>query len=412
MRLVIVGASLAGMRAAQAARTKGFDGELTVIGAEAHPPYTRPPLSKELLGGVQEAADVDLRSDQLDVSWRLGVSAAALDRDARVVRLADGAEVPYDRAIVATGCRAKSWPVGDVAVHDLVGVHTLRDLDDALALRAELQEAQRLTIIGAGFIGCEVAATARTRGIEVTLIDIAPTPMLPLGPELGARCAEMHRAHGVDLRLGAAVSAIDGAGGRVAAVTVDGERIETDVLLIALGSALNDEWLRDSGLSLDGGLVCDETLTSTTDPDVLGAGDIVSWPQPLLQGERARVEHWTVAADHGRLAGANALLDRAERAPHAAAPYFWSDQYDVKIQALGFPARAQTLRILESTAEGDRFVAVGEHDGRPVGAIGFNAAARIAWYRRQLTPEASFDELAAAVAADPKTLGAPVGAGA
>jgi 3-phenylpropionate/trans-cinnamate dioxygenase ferredoxin reductase component len=412
MRLVVVGASLAGMRAAQAARAKGFDGELTVIGSEPIPPYTRPPLSKELLGGAQHAADVDLRSDQLDVRWRLGVSATGLDRGARVVRLADGDEIPYDRVIVATGCRARPWPVGRVAVHELAGVHTLRDLDDALALRAELDGARRLTIVGAGFIGCEVAATARKLGVEVTLIDIAPTPMLPLGPELGARCAEIHRGHGVDVRLGTGVGAIDGSGGRVAAVTVGGERIETDVLLIALGSALNDEWLHDSGLTLDGGLQCDATLTSTTDPDVLGAGDIVSWPQSLLGGERARVEHWTVAAEHGRLAGANALLAPAERAPHAVAPYFWSDQYDVKIQAVGFPARAETLRILESTADGDRFVAAGERDGRLVGVIGFNAAARVAWYRRRLTPDATVAALADAVAAEPKALGAPVGASA
>ncbi|HEX5191395.1 MAG TPA: FAD-dependent oxidoreductase [Solirubrobacteraceae bacterium] len=411
MRLVVVGASLAGMRAAQAARAKGFDGELTVIGAEAHPPYTRPPLSKELLGGAQEAADVDLRSSALDVEWRLGVSASELDRDARVVRLADGAEIPYDRVIVATGCRAKSWPVGDVAIHDLNGVHTLRDLDDALRLRVELHDAHRLTIVGAGFIGCEVAATARKRGVEVTLIDIAPTPMLPLGPELGARCADMHRAHGVDLHLGTGVRTVHGDDGRVEAVTLtDGTTIDTDVLLIALGSALNDEWLNESGLQLDGGLVCDETLTSIDDPDVLGAGDIVSWPQPLLRGERARVEHWTVAAEHGRLAGANALLDSAQRAPHAVAPYFWSDQYDVKIQAVGFPARAEALRILESTPGGDRFVAVGERDGRLVGAIGFNAAARVAWYRRRLTPDATVEELEAAIAADPKALGAAVGA--
>ena len=410
MRLVVVGASLAGMRAAHAARAKGFDGELTVIGAEAHPPYTRPPLSKELLGGTQEAADVDLRSDALDVDWRLGVSAAGLDREARVVRLADGAEVPYDRVIVATGCRARTWPVGDVAVHDLAGVHTLRDLDDALALRAELGEARRLTIVGAGFIGCEVAATARTLGVAVTLIDIAPTPMLPLGPELGARCADLHRDHGVDLRLGAGVSGIHGTDGRVATVTVGADRIDTDVLLIALGSALNDQWLRDSGLALDGGLVCDETLTSASDPDVLGAGDIVSWPQALLGGERARVEHWTVAAEHGRLAGANALLDPAERVPHATAPYFWSDQYGVKIQAVGFPARAETLRVLETTADGDRFVTAGERDGRLIGVIGFNAAARVAWYRRRLTPGATLDAIAAEVAAEPKALGAPVGA--
>jgi 3-phenylpropionate/trans-cinnamate dioxygenase ferredoxin reductase subunit len=412
MRLVVVGASLAGMRAAQAARTNGFDGELTVIGAETHPPYTRPPLSKLLLAGEQEATDVDLRSGELDVQWRLGVTATALDRDAHVVRLGDGGEVPYDRVIVATGCRARRWPVGEVAVHDLAGVHTLRGLDDALALRAELEPTRRLTIVGAGFVGCEVAATARARGIEVTLIDVAPTPMGPLGPELGARCAELHRAHGVELRLGAAVSEIHGAGGRVDAVTAGGERIDTDVLLIALGSELNDDWLHDSGLALGGGLHCDETLTSTSDPDVLGAGDIVSWPQPLLGGERARVEHWTVAAEHGRLAGANALLDPAARRAHGAAPYFWSDQYDMKIQAVGFPALAETLQVLESTADGDRSVAAGERDGRLIGVIGVNAAARLAWYRRRLTPEATLAAIAAELATEPKALGAPLRAGA
>jgi NADPH-dependent 2,4-dienoyl-CoA reductase/sulfur reductase-like enzyme len=220
----------------------------------------------------------------------------------------------------------------------------------------------------------------------------------------------MHRAHGVDLRLGGGVSEIHGSDGRVVAVTVGDERIETDVLLIALGSALNDEWLRGSGLELDGGLACDETLTSTADPDVLGAGDIVAWPQPLLGGERARVEHWTVAAEHGRLAGANALLDPAERVPHVGAPYFWSDQYDVKIQAVGFPARAQALRVLEQSANGDRFVAAGERDGRLIGVIGFNAAARVAWYRRRLTPDATLAAIAAEVADEPKALGAPVGA--
>src|SRR5947209_3663360 len=201
-RLVVVGASLAGLRAGQAARKAGFDGELIMVGAERHPPYTRPPLSKQLLAGEHSVDQVHLPSEDLGAEWRLGVSAASLDRGRRRVVLSDGGEVEYDRLILATGSRPRRWP-GPGA--ELSGVHVLRNLDDALALRAAFDDRPRIAIVGAGFIGCEVAQTARKAGLDVTLIDIAPTPMLPLGPDLGAWCAELHHDHGVDLRLGAGV---------------------------------------------------------------------------------------------------------------------------------------------------------------------------------------------------------------
>lgn len=398
-RLVIVGASLAGLRAAQAARAAGFDGELVVVGDEAHLPYTRPPLSKELLAGAQTPEDCAFPSQAVEAEWRLGVAASGLDRARRVVRLADGDEVPYDRVIVATGCRARQWPGAE-------GVHTLRSLDDALALKRALAERPRVAIVGGGFIGCEVAATARKQGLEVTVIDIAPYPMVPLGPELGARCADMHREHGVDLRLGAGVRALQG----TRLELTDGTRIDADLVVMALGAVPNSEWLDGSGLELDPGLACDATLTARGDENVLGAGDVISWPHALADGEQVHVEHWTTAAEHGQLAGRNALLPVSERAAHELPPYFWSDQYDVKIQAVGFPARADRLEILESTPAGDRFVAAGARDGRLVGVVAFNAAKRLGWYRRQLPARPSFEHIRSVVAADEKALGATVAA--
>ena len=207
LRLVIVGASLAGLRAAQAARSAGHDGGIVMIGQEPHLPYTRPPLSKELLQGTQEIEDSALQVGELDVEWRLGVPATRVDRVARRVHLADGSEAPYDRLILATGCRARGW---DGPGHDLVGVHTLRDLEDAVGLRNALASTERLLTVGAGFIGCEVAASARALGVEVTLVDIAAHPLLPFGPQLGERWARTHRDHGVDLRLGVGIAALRG----------------------------------------------------------------------------------------------------------------------------------------------------------------------------------------------------------
>jgi 3-phenylpropionate/trans-cinnamate dioxygenase ferredoxin reductase subunit len=393
-RLVVVGASLAGLRAAQAARAAGFDGELVVVGDEPHLPYTRPPLSKELLAGVQTPDDCALKSQAVDADWRLGAPATGLDRAAKLVRLADGDAVPYDRLIVATGCRARSWPGAA-----LPGMHTLRSVDDALRLKAAFAQRPTVAIIGAGFIGCEVAATARKQGLDVTVVDIAPHPMLPLGPELGELCAAIHRRHGVDLRLETGVAGVDG--GRL--TLTDGSRIGADVVVVALGAVPNTEWL-----GMPGGLACDATLTSLGDPDVLGAGDAISWPHPLAGGEPVRVEHWTTAAEHGQLAGRNALLEPGERSAHQLPPYFWSDQYDVKIQAVGFPNRAERFEILESTPEGDRFVAAGARDGRLVGVVAFNAAKRLGWYRLQLPDAPAFDDIRNAVAADEKALGAAV----
>ena len=384
-RLVIVGASLAGLRAAQAARAGGYEGELVMVGDERHRPYTRPPLSKELLAGGQTPEQCELPHGPLDVRWRLGIAATALDRPSHQVHLADGESLAYDRLILATGCRARSWRGAGA---ELDGVHTLRHLDDSLALSAAFERASHLVIVGAGFIGCEVAATARKRGLEVTLLDIAPHPLLPLGPEIGGRCARLHEEHGVDVRCGTSITAILG-DDRVRGVQLqDGSELPTDLVLLALGAQPNTEWLRTSGLELNAGVVCDATLTSTTDSDVLAAGDITEWPHRLAGGALVRVEHWTTAAEQGQLAGRNVLLDPAQRKAHEAPPYFWSDQYDVKIQSVGFPALSPHLEILEEEPEARRLVATGTRDGRLVAAVTLNAAKRLIAYRRELAPPA------------------------
>ena len=404
-RLVVIGASLAGLRAAQAARAAGFDGDLVMVGDEPHLPYTRPPLSKELLAGEHTVDRVALPVDKVEAEWRLGASAASLDRHGRRVVLADGEEIAYDRLIVATGSRARSWPGAGA---ELDGVHVLRDLDDALALRAAFDRRPRVAIVGAGFIGCEVAQTARKAGLEVTLIDVAATPMVPLGPELGAWCAGLHRDHGVDLRLGTGVAGLLGQGRVEAVELTGGERVAADVVVVGLGAVPNTEWLAGSGLQLDPGISCDATLTAAGDADILAAGDIVSWPHPLAGGEAIRIEHWTVAVEQGQLAGRNVLLAPDARKPYDAAPYFWSDQYDVKIQALGLPERAERLELVECLPDRSRVVYAGERDGHLVGVIAINAARRLGYYRQALVEPFAFEDLRASVAADPAAFGSPV----
>jgi 3-phenylpropionate/trans-cinnamate dioxygenase ferredoxin reductase subunit len=360
--IVIVGASLAGLRAAQATRAAGWEGGLVVVGEEPHRPYTRPPLSKELLVGAPHAGEFPCA--ELDVEWRLGVKATKLDLERRTVTAGD--ELEYSKLVIATGTRARRWP-GETPAK----AYTIRDLDDARALKGALSTARSVAIVGAGFIGCEVASSARKLGLDVTLIDIAELPMPALGPELGERCAELHREHGVELKLGGGVASLD--------------ELEADVIVVALGAVPNIEWLEGSGLTLDRGVVCDATLQAA--PDVYAAGDIAVWPHPMAGGNPIRIEHWTNAAEQGTHVGRNLLAEEPQ--PYAAVPYFWTDQYDVKIQAVGLASQAQSMHPLE-----DRVLA-GVRDGRVVCVVTFNNARRLAHYRRRIAPMPTLDELLA-----------------
>jgi 3-phenylpropionate/trans-cinnamate dioxygenase ferredoxin reductase component len=400
--IVIVGASLAGLRAAQAIRSAGEDGEVVVVGAEPHLPYTRPPLSKGFLQGVEDEASTDLGGETLDVTWRLGVAAIGLDPDRRELELAGGEHLRYRRLVIATGSSPRKW-MGPGA--ELDGVVTLRDRDDARALRERFARRPRVVTVGAGFIGCEVACTARACGLEVTMVDIASHPMPALGSELGAWAAQQHRTHGVELRMGVGVESIEG-DERVEAVRLaDGSRLEADVAVIALGALPEIGWLEGSGLSLAQGVSCDATLTSVSHPDVLAAGDVCRWPHPLTGEEPLRVEHWNNAVEQGRLAGRNVLLEPGVRAPHQTVPSMWSDQFGFRIQAVGLPHLADSMHVMEVNPGGDRLVFAAERRGALYAAVAVAAPRRLLWYRREIERGAPFEEALTAVRADEGALG-------
>ncbi|MDN5872767.1 MAG: FAD-dependent oxidoreductase [Sinobacteraceae bacterium] len=380
-RIVVVGAGLAGLRAAETLREKGFDGELVLVGDEAARPYNRPPLSKQILAGTMLPEQSAFACDTLAVDWALGKGAAALDCQRQVVTLSDGQELAYDGLLIATGRRARPWP----ELPALEGFHTLRSLDDTLALGAAVTGNPRVVIIGAGFIGCEVAATLRGRGVDgVTLVDIAAHPMPRLGTAIGERAAALHTERGVKLCLNSAVESFEG-NGRVTAVNLsDGQRLPADVVLLALGSMPNTDWLRSSGLELlRGNVLCDEYCMATGHDNIAAAGDMAAWPHPLARS-RLCVEHWTNAAEMARSAAANLLAPVAERVAYTAIPTFWSDQYEIKIKSVGLLSEATEINIVEEDRSKWRLIAEARRDGELIGAIVFNKNRAIIDYQRRL----------------------------
>jgi NADPH-dependent 2,4-dienoyl-CoA reductase/sulfur reductase-like enzyme len=389
-RVLIVGASLAGLRAAESLRRLGYEGALTLVGDEPHLPYDRPPLSKQLLAGDWDLTRIELRSAEelaeREIELRTGVAATHLDTAARRVDLDDGTSLDYDALVIATGARPRTLPGSS----DLEGVYTLRTIEDSLALRSELSGGARLVVVGAGFIGGEVAATARRRGAEVTIVEALPVPLeRVLGEEMGNVCANLHRAHGVDLRLGVGVEGFEG-GSRVEAVKLgDGTSVEADAVVVGVGVQPNTEWLSDSGLTLDDGVLCDETLRAAD--GVYAIGDVARWPHALFD-EVVRLEHWTNAAESAHGAAENILAEPGEAQPFGAVPYFWSDQYDAKIQLLGEGAGADEVRVVQGSVEDFQFVALYRRGVRLLGAFTISLARSFVLYRALLQERASWDE--------------------
>ena len=389
--VVVVGASLAGFRAVEELRHQGYDGTITVVGAEPHLPYDRPPLSKQILAGTWEADRLPLTPigkeiDALDVDWRLGVAASGLDLNDRHVELADGTRVAYDGLVIATGAAVRTLP----GQPKLEGLHTLRTLDDCLALRADLDATpQRVVVVGAGFIGAEVAATARQRGLEVTLLEALATPLQRvLGDEIGRVCGDIHREHGVDLRLSTGVDGFEDDGsGRLRGIRLtDGTTVEADIAVVGVGVAPNTEWLAGSGLTVDNGIVCDETCMAA--PGVVAAGDVASWPNRRF-GEVMRVEHWENAEEQGAHAARRLLGDLA---PYEPVPWFWSDQYDRKIQLAGRSRADDEVRIVDGSIEERRFVALYGRAGRVVGVLGMNRPRPVMEYRQLIADGVSWKD--------------------
>ncbi|MEQ3549750.1 FAD/NAD(P)-binding oxidoreductase [Pseudonocardia nematodicida] len=383
-RIAVLGASAAGLAAAETLRTQGFDDELVIVGAEPHLPYKRPPLSKQVLDGRWAADRAFLRTaaeiEELDASWSLGVRAVGLDPAARRVTLSDRSVVEYDGLVIATGVSPRRLAHG----HDLAGVQVLRTLEDAQAVGRELVAGRRLVIVGAGFLGCEVAAVARRSDVHVTLVDPLPAPMIrQLGSDIARHVAALHTSHGTEVRTGVGVRALTGVDGRVTTVELtDGSVLAADAVLVAIGSTPNVGWLAGSGLSLTDGVDCDARCRAGT--DIVAAGDVASWEHPGF-GRRMRVEHQTNALEQGAAAARSLLGTEAE--DFAPVPFFWSDQYDVKLQVYGAPHESATKRIVRGDPAEGRFAATYQHDGRLVAVLTWNMPREALGLREQLVAE-------------------------
>ncbi len=386
-RLTVVGASVAGLRAVESAREHGFDGEIVLIGEEVTAPYDRPTLSKAFLTSGEDPVEyrsLEALRDELGVRLLLGRAATGLDAAASVVRTDQG-DVGYDALIIATGASPRRLPFG----HDLGGVHTLRTRADAERLRSELVAGARLVVVGGGFIGSELASSARERGVDVTIVEGAPVPLVrAVGTELGGVFAELHARNGVPLLCDAAVSAFRSVAGRVCAVDLaDGRSVPADVVVIGVGALPATRWLERSGVALaaDGGVLCDDRL-ATSLPNVYAAGDVVSWPNGSAPGDGAtptvRLENWTSASDQGRRAAVNALFPE-DAEPFATVPYFWSDWYGSRIQFVG-TADADEVSFVFGDRDSAHFVALFRAGERLVGAATLNEPRKVMKYRRHI----------------------------
>ncbi|GAB1639762.1 FAD-dependent oxidoreductase [Krasilnikovia sp. MM14-A1259] len=397
-RIVIVGASLAGARAAGALRYEGFTGSLTVIGDEPCDPYDRPPLSKQVQEGWVSPEHTGLpRRQAIDADWRLGVAATGLDLAGKQVRLADETTVPFDRLLIATGVRARPWP--DPAEAALQGVFVLRTREDADGLRRSLAARPgRVLVIGAGFTGSEVASVCRELDLPVTVVEAGPAPLVAaLGGVIGAVAADMHRAAGVDLRTGVKVAALEGDNGRLRRARLsDGSTLDVDVAVAALGGVRNVEWLAGSGLAAGRwGVACDAGCRAfdanglVTD-DVFVAGDIARAPQPLFGYQFLALEHWGNAVSQAEVAAHNMISSQAARWPHLAVPIFWSTQFGIEIKSVGVPSIADEVVITQGSVADRRFVAAYGRRGRLVGAVTFNQSKWLEFYQRQIERGAPF----------------------
>jgi NADPH-dependent 2,4-dienoyl-CoA reductase/sulfur reductase-like enzyme len=377
--VVIVGASVAGVRTAEALRRRGFDARITLIGAEPHLPYDRPPLSKAFLTGHAAEDDIVLldgdRLDRLELDLRLGERAAAVDVAARQVRLASDEPVPFGALVIATGSLPRHLP----AIDGWPGVHVLRTLDDAIAVRAALAAGARVAVVGGGFIGAEVAWSARALGLDVAIIDPVPALMARgLGPALGAVLATRHADHGVTLRLGRSVARAEGDGRVERLVLDDGSSLDADLVVVGIGVDPALGWLASSGLPVDGGLCCDASLRVCGTDSVYAVGDVARWPSARYAGP-LRLEHWTNAGDSA-LAVAAALTGTA--APFDPLPYVWSDQLGARLQVFGQIRPGDELVYVEGGPEEAEFVAACGGDGKlqAVVALGARRAA-LRWER-------------------------------
>jgi NADPH-dependent 2,4-dienoyl-CoA reductase/sulfur reductase-like enzyme len=391
--IVVIGASLAGIRTAEALRAKGFSGSLTIIGRETEYPYDRPPLSKGYLEGKRTADQLSLNPNDptfqhLGATLTLGVSAVGIDVAARTVSLSNNETIPFDGLVIATGTRPRTLP----AAEPFERVHMLRTVDDANRLRSALAPGEKVVIIGAGFIGGEVASTAHSLGADAAIIETLPVPLArQLGDEMGQAVSDLHERNGVSLHAGTSVVTID-------QDTVTLIEVPYDALVVGIGVVPNTEWLDGSGFDISNGVLCDESLRVLRNGEamsnVVAVGDIAAWTNPTYAyGGPTRVEHWTNAVESAQHAAATLL---GEVRPFAPIPYFWSDQYGKKIQFLGSAAEHDEVQVVAGSLD-DKFVALYRRQDRLVGALGVSSIKMLMSYRKMLIDGCTWaDALAAA----------------
>ena len=401
-RVIVVGASLAGLRAAETLRQHDVATSIVVVGDEVHRPYDRPPLSKKILSGEWEPDRIHLRQpdvfDDLDVEWRLGSTATELDTAGRELSLADGSVLGFDGLVIATGAHPRRLAGQDSFEH----VHELRTLDDALRLRSEIAGGgRRVVVIGAGFIGLEAAATAKALGNDVVVLEGASAPLIRgLGAEMGEAIAELHRARGVDVRCGALIDGLTEQGVRLAG----GDVVPADAVVVGIGVTPNTQWLEGSGLRLRDGVVCDANLNALdvsgdVVPGVFAAGDVARWPNGLFD-EEMRVEHWTNAAEQGAHVATNLghLAAGEPLVPYEPLPFFWSDQFDHRIQFLGRAAADDEVQVVAGSVADAKFLALFGRNGRLHGALGVNAPRWVMPTRKLFSERATWEQAVAATA--------------
>ncbi|MEV0074276.1 FAD-dependent oxidoreductase [Amycolatopsis sp. NPDC050768] len=390
--VVIVGASVGGVRTAQALRAQGHDGRIVLVGAEPHLPYDKPPLSKQFLAGAWEHDRLALLTEEEaaadGIELRLGVAATGLDPVARTVELAEGTDLGYDTLVIATGATARPSPWAAES-----GVHVLRTLTDGTGLRAALAEPGPLVVVGGGFIGAEVAATAHAAGREVTVVDPLPAPIARvLGDEVGRLVGDVHRRHGVETRFGTGVRAVSGRVGALEITLTDGTVLPAGTAVVGIGAVPAVEWLADSGLELDNGLVCDEFCRATGHPEIFGVGDVARWFH-AGHGEHVRVEHWTNAVEQAACVAHN-VVHPEEPVQYRPTEYAWSDQYDWKIQIAGRPNRATGFELAgDPTTDPPRFAALyRDETGRLSAAVTVNWPKLLVAARRLITAGTPYEE--------------------
>ena len=388
--ITIVGASLAGVRAAETLRSEGFKGNIKLIGDEIYIPYDRPPLSKSFLEGEMTSEKLSLltkeKITELKLEIRTGSKASNLDIESQTLEIEGEAE-KFDALIIATGARARKLP----NTEKINGIHTLRSLDDSIKIRDSLKSGNpRVVVVGGGFIGCEVAATACTLGLEVTIIESQNVPLSHvLGEEAGRVISELHADNGVQLKCGVEVQEIKGEEQVEGLLLKDGTLLEADLVIVGIGAVPNTEWLENSGLTIENGICCDQTCLAA--PNIVAAGDVARWDH-LGYGKSIRLEHWENAAEQGKHAARRLLQTDAEAFPYAPIPWFWSDQFDRKIQLAGISSPEDDFEVVVNSPGEGRYTAIYGNEGKLKAVLGINRPRHVMQFKSLMEKEASWKE--------------------